>query len=373
MNFIVSSSSLLKQIRTLSSLPSPSSSIPIQEDFLFEIEPGTLSVFATDSETMVKTSFPIEAKMKGAIAIPSKPLMETLLNFPEQPLAFSVEKDTFLVRISTDNGEYKISGHDPDAFPRFPVLDSTQSMTMKSDVLSTAIAKTLFAVSNDDLRPMMCGVFCQFDENDCVFVATDAHKLVRYRRLDSHVSSAASFILPKKPLSLLRNLLADTDEVVNIEFNKSNASFAFGRSMLVCRLIDGKYPNYEAVIPKSNPNKLIIDRESLVGALKRMNVYSNRVTHQVRLKLTGSQMDISAEDIDYANAANERLTCNYSGEDMEIGFNSKFLLEVLQNIEDTELQLEMSAPSRAGIITSPKNTNKAEDLLMLVMPVMLGN
>jgi DNA polymerase-3 subunit beta len=219
----------------------------------------------------------------------------------------------------------------------------------------------------------MSGVFCQFSENDTLFVATDAHKLVKYRRTDSKAGQASAFILPKKPLNLLKNLMAGIDDAVNVEFNKTNASFSFGTTTVVCRLIDGKYPNYEAVIPKVNPNKLTVDRGTLIGALKRVSIYSNKATHQVRFKIAGSQLNISAEDIDFANEAHERLTCTYVGEDMEIGFNSKFLLDMLSNIESDEINIEMSAPNRAGIITPSKKDNPAEDVLMLVMPVMLNN
>jgi DNA polymerase-3 subunit beta len=219
----------------------------------------------------------------------------------------------------------------------------------------------------------MNGVFCQFSESETLFVATDAHKLVKYRRTDSKAGHPASFILPKKPLNVLKNLMAGLEDAVNVEYNKTNASFTFGTTTVVCRLIDGKYPNYEAVIPKVNPNKLTIDRSSLTGALKRVSIYSNKATHQVRFKIAGSSLLISAEDIDFSNAANERLTCTYVGEDLEIGFNSKFLLDMLNNLESDEIDLEMSAPNRAGIITPSKRENPSEDVLMLVMPVMLNN
>lgn len=373
MNFIVSTTVLLKHLKSISGVLNSSNTIPILDNFLFEVTPGKLVVSASDMETTVTTTLKVEAKDSGNICIPAKPLVDTLSNFPEQPLTFSIDKKNFGVKISTDNGEYKLTGHNSEEYPRTPKLEGSSSIVMKTDVLGTAITKTLFATSNDDLRPVMCGVFCQFAENDTIFVATDAHKLVRYRRLDSKATQAASFIMPKKPLNMLKNLLTGTDDVVNIEYNKTNASFTFGQTTLVCRLIDGKYPNYEAVIPKTNPNKLTVDRAAFMGALKRVSVFSNKATHQIRLKITGSQLSISAEDLDFANEANERLTCTYVGEDLEIGFNSKFLLDMLYNIEGDELQVEMSAPNRAGIITPTKKDNAAEDVLMLVMPVMLNN
>ena len=236
--------------------------------------------------------------------------------------------------------------------------------------ISNAINKTLFATGIDDLRPVMSGVFCEFSPNNITFVATDAHKLVRYKRTDSQASGSSSFILPKKPLNLLKiNLKGDED--VTLEYNDSNAVFTFNENVLICRLIDGKYPNYEAVIPKENPNVLKIDRLQFLSSIKRVSIFSNKTTHQIKLKLAGSELSLSAEDIDFSNEANERLTCNYSGEDLEIGFNSRFLMEMLNNIDTSEVCLEMSEPSRAGLLT-PSEKNKNEDILMLVMPVMLN-
>lgn len=373
MNFIVSTTLLLKHLKSINGVLNSSNTIPILDNFLFEISPGKLVVSASDMETTVTTQLNVEAKEDGNIAIPARTLVDTLSNFPEQPLTFSIDKKTYGIRISTDNGEYKLTGQNPDEYPRTPKLEGAASIEMKTDVLANAITKTIFATSNDDLRPVMCGVFCQFSETDTVFVATDAHKLVRYRRSDSKANHAAAFIMPKKPLTLLKNLLAGSDDVVSIEYNKTNATFVFGTTSLICRLIDGKYPNYEAVIPKQNPNKLTVDRAAFTGALKRVSVFSNKATHQIRLKIAGSQLSLSAEDLDFANEANERLTCTYAGEDIEIGFNSKFLLDMISNMEGDEIQIEMSAPNRAGIITPTKKENPAEDILMLVMPVMLNN
>jgi len=216
----------------------------------------------------------------------------------------------------------------------------------------------------------MSGVFCQFSPESITFVATDAHKLVRYTRTDSQADGSSAFILPKKPLNLLKSNIKGEEEV-QLEYNDSNAVFTFNDIVLVCRLIDGKYPNYEAVIPKENPNVLTIDRLQFLSSIKRVSIFANKTTHQIKLKLAGSELALSAEDIDFANEANERLTCNYSGEDMEIGFNSRFLMEMLNNIDTTEVRLEMSEPSRAGLLM-PSESAENEDILMLVMPVMLN-
>lgn len=373
MNFIVSTTTLLKHLKSISGVLNSNNSLPILDNFLFEITPGQVTIHASDMETTVTTSVKVESKDAGSIAIPARPLIDTLSNFPEQPLTFSIDTKAHGIKIITDNGEYKLTGHNGDEFPRVPKIEGSQSIMIKTDIVASAINKTIFATGNDDLRPVMSGVFCQFSESESLFVATDAHKLVRYRRIDAKAGHSSSFIMPKKPLNLLKNLLAGVDDVVSVSYNKTNASFTFAHITLVCRLIDGKYPNYDAVIPKQNPNKLNVDREAFVGALKRVSIYSNKATNQIRLKIAGSLLNISAEDLDFSSEAHERLNCTYTGEDMEIGFNSKFLLEMLNNIDSDEITIEMSAPNRAGIITPSKRENPAEDVLMLVMPVMLNN
>ena len=242
-----------------------------------------------------------------------------------------------------------------------------------ADVLAKGFEKTVFATGMDEIRPIMSGVLMEMTENYLTFVATDAHKLVRYRRMDVKSDVVASFIVPKKPINQLKNILGTlADEPVRIEFNKTNASFVFGDYVLICRLIEGRYPNYEAVIPKSNPNQLTIDRQTFLSAIRRVAVFSSKATHQVRFRITGQEIMLTAEDIDFYNEAKERLTCSYTGDDMEIGFNSRFFQEMLGNFDSDEVKLEMSAPNRAGILTPVGNENEAEDLLMLLMPVMLN-
>lgn len=373
MKFIVSSSTLLKQLQMLNGVLNSSNTLPILDNFLFEINKNSLTVSASDLETTMTTSLHIESKDEGNVAVPARLLIDTLKTFPEQPLTFSIDKKRFSVEISSDYGKYKITGQNGDEFPKAPALENATSIEIEAGVLGRAITKTLFAAGNDELRPVMSGVFVQFSPENTTFVATDAHKLVRYRRSDIKASNAASFILPKKPLNLLKNVLGAVDGNVKIEYNPTNARFAFGSTTLVCRLIDGKYPNYEAVIPKNNPNKLTIDSAALLGSIRRVSIFANKTTHQVRLKMAGSELNISAEDLDFSNEANERLTCQYSGEDMEIGFNSKFLADMLTNLDSEEAIIEMSAPNRAGILLPAVKDTEAEDTLMLVMPVMLNN
>ena len=262
-------------------------------------------------------------------------------------------------------------GFNGDEFPKIPELAGKSAIKLSGDILSRAINKTIFASGNDDLRPVMSGVFCQFSASEITFVATDAHKLVRFRRTDAEASGSSAFILPKKPLNMLKSNLRGDEEVL-LEYNESNAVFTFNDLILVCRLIDGKYPNYEAVIPKENPNVLTIDRAQLLSSIKRVSIFSNKTTHQIKLKLAGSELSLFAEDIDFANEASERLTCNYDGDDLEIGFNSRFLMEMLNNLDSDEIKLSMSEPSRAGILTPSVPANEHEDILMLVMPVMLN-
>jgi len=370
MNFVKSSASLLKQLQKISGVLSTSNTLPILDNFLFEITSGQLTVSASDSETTISTTMDVDSKDEGKVCIPAKLLLEVLKNLPDQPCTFTVEKTTLAIEIAYDNGKSSMVGYNGDDYPRTPALETPSSIRITGNILATAINKTLFATGLDDLRPVMSGVFCEFSPENITFVATDAHKLVRYTRTDSQATGSSSFILPKKPLNLLKAIVSSEEEV-QLDYNDSNAVFTFGEFILTCRLIDGKYPNYEAVIPKENPNVLTIDRVQFLSSVKRVSIFANKTTHQIKLKLAGSELSLSAEDIDFSNKSNERITCNYSGEDMEIGFNSRFLMEMLNNLETNEVRLEMSEPSRAGLLM-PSESNENEDILMLVMPVMLN-
>jgi DNA polymerase-3 subunit beta len=372
MRFIVSTSTLLKQLQAVNGASSSSTVLPILENFLFEIKDGSLTISATDLQTSMTTSLPVESKEDGKVAVPAKILLETLKTLPDQPVAFSVDAQTFSIEISAGDGKYKLSGENGEDFPKIPTVENASSVRMPASVLAEAINKTIFAVSNDDLRPAMTGVFCQLSPQNITFVATDAHKLVRYRRNDTKSDAAASFILPKKALTLLKASLGSDDSAVSLEYNSTSAFFRFGNINLISRLIDERYPDYEAVIPQSNPNKLTLDRSQFLNSLRRVVIFANKTTHQVRLKINGSELNISSEDVDFSNEAHERLGCQYEGEDMEIGFNAKFLIEMLGNLEGDEVTLEMSTPNRAGLLIPQTNDDK-EDVLMLVMPVMLNN
>ena len=374
MKFIVSSGSLLKNLSAVSGVLNTNTPLPILENFLFDIADGELTISASDLETTMTTKLSVEAKENGKIAIPARILLDTLKTFPEQPLTFSINDTNFSVELSSDYGKYNLSGQDGEEFPRIPVIENVKSLEMPTNVLADAINKTIFATGNDELRPVMTGVYFQLGLDNITFVATDAHKLVRYRRNDVKSPAETSFILPKKPLNLLKNALPTEDTKVSINYNNSNAFFSFNNISLICRLIDGRYPNYEAVIPQENPNRLTVDRLSFLNSIRRVSIFSNKSTHQVRLKITGSELNVSAEDLDFANAANERMSCQYDGEDMEIGFNARFLLDMLNNLNTNEVVLAMSTPNRAGLLLESNSEKTAdEDILMLVMPVMLNS
>ncbi len=372
MRFIVSTSILLKQLQAINGASSSSTVLPILENFLFEIKENTLTISATDLQTSMVTSLQIEAKEDGRVAMPSKILIETLKTLPDQPVAFSIDMNTMAIEISAGDGKYKLSGENADDFPKIPVVDNSSTIHIPAPVLSEAINKTIFAVSNDELRPAMSGVLVQLAEQSITFVSTDAHKLVRYRRTDIGAEKATSLILPKKALSLLKSSLPSEDVNVSIEYNATNAFFTFGNIHLICRLIDERYPDYEAVIPQVNPNKLTVERQLFLNTLRRVVIFANKTTHQVRLKISGSELNISAEDLDFSNEAHERLSCQFEGTDMEIGFNAKFLVEMLNNLSSEEVVIEMSTPNRAGLLL-PAVSEEHEDILMLVMPVMLNN
>jgi len=372
MKFIVSSTYLLKQLQVLGGVINNSNTLPILDNFLFELSDSKLTVSASDLETTMSSIIDVESDSDGSIALPARLLLDTLKTFPEQPLTFVVEEN-HTVEISSNYGKYALAYADGNEFPKAVALDNPSTTTITGDILATAISKTIFAAGNDDLRPVMSGVFFQFSTEGLTFVATDAHKLVKYTRADVAADQVAEFIMPKKPLNLLKGILAASSDQVTVEYNDSNAKFSFDNSELICRLIDGKYPNYEAVIPRENPNKLTIDRTQFLNSVRRVSIFSNKTTHQIRLKIAGAELNISAEDIDYSNKAEERLSCDYQGDDIQIGFNSRFLTEMLNNLNADEVQLEMSLPNRAGILTPVDGLDEGEQITMLVMPVMLNN
>jgi DNA polymerase III subunit beta len=371
MKFIVNSAYLLKQLSNINGVITTNPVVPILENFLFELEKGGLTVTASDLQTSMITELQVESKEKGSIAVPARILLDTLKNLPEQPVTFSIDESTYSIEIISDNGRYKLSGENATDFPKVPNVSNDFSAEISSEVLARAVNNTIFATSNDELRPAMTGVYVNLGDKNTTFVATDGHRLVRYRRTDVKSDNGNSIIIPRKALNLLKATLPAENTEVSLNFNMSNAFFKFGNIRMICRLIDERFPDYENVIPTGNNIKMSISRTELLGALKRISIYANKTTHQVRLKITGSELQISAEDLDFSNEANERLSCEHEAEDIEIGFNAKFLIEMLGNLDSEQIRLTMSAPNKAGVIL-PAEKDQSEDILMLVMPVMLN-
>ncbi len=371
MKFIASSNALLKQLQNLSGVINANTVLPILEDFLFEIESNRLTIIATDLETVMRTEMDIEAKQNGRICIPAKILIDSLKNIPDQPLTFNIDSN-YGVEITSDSGKYKVMGENPDNFPKEPAADDTTSFTMTSSALVTAINKTLFATSTDDLRPAMTGVFFELSKDGVQFVATDAHRLVRYKRTDATAAASDSFIVPRKPLNLLKSALPDNDSEITLNYNNNHFFVTHGTTRLSCRLIDARFPDYKVVIPAENPFRLTAVRQDFLGALRRVSVFSNKSTYQVALSISGSELQLAAQDVDFSFEGNERMKCQYNGEDIQIAFNSKFLIEMLNSTHSQDVYVELSTPNKAGLI-KPAEQDTTEELLMLIMPLMLNN
>ncbi|MCD6332431.1 MAG: DNA polymerase III subunit beta [Bacteroidales bacterium] len=354
---------------------STKNTLPILDNFLFQLTGNELVITASDLETTMITTLSIEnASGDGVIAIPSRILTDTLKEFPEQPLTFEVNMDTLGIEIISENGKYSIVGKPGVDFPQLPVLkdDRITEVTFSSETLLVGINRTLFATADDELRPVMNGILFELHTDHVTFVSSDAHKLVRYTRKDTHAESDASFILPKKPANLLKNILPREEGDVNLSFDDKNAVFVLSGYKLICRLVEGNYPAYDAVIPKDNPNKMGIGRTEMLNALRRVSVFSNQASNLIKLHLQPNQLVVSAQDIDYSISAVETLQCQYGGDEFEIGFKSVFLIEILQNISSDEVSVELADPTRAGIILPKDKENEDEDLLMLLMPMMIN-
>ena len=374
MRFVVSSTELLKHLNAISRVISSKNTLPILDNFLFKIEGTNLLITASDLETTLITKIDLEnSAADGLIAVQAKIMLDTLKEFPEQPLTFNIDLETFAVEILSANGKFSIVGHNGEDFPALPSLaENHNALNLPHDLLLAGINKTLFATADDELRPVMNGIFVELSTEEIAFVASDAHKLVRYKRNDVKYTDKASFILPKKPASLLKSLLPREDSDVKLEFDDKNAFFTLNGFKLVCRLVEGKYPAYNSVIPTNNPNELVIDRVDFFTTLKRVSVFANQASNLVRLKLNPSELIVSAQDIDFAISAVETIKCEYEGQSMEIGFKSTFLVEILSNLSSEHVKLKLSDPSRAGLLLPAEKELDYEDVLMLLMPMMIN-
>ena len=374
MRFVVSSTELLRHLNAISRVISSKNTLPILDNFLLKLEGTTLLITASDLETTLTTRIELESSAQdGLIAVQAKIMLDTLKEFPEQPLTFNIDPDSLAVEILSANGKFSIVGHNGEDFPVVPRLaENHNEISLPHDVLLSGISKTLFATADDELRPVMNGIYIELSPEEIAFVASDAHKLVRYKRSDVKYSDVASFILPKKPASLLKNLLPREDSDVKLEFDEKNAFFTLNGFKMVCRLVEGKYPAYNSVIPLNNPNELVIDRVEFYTTLKRVSVFANQASNLVRLKLTPSELIVSAQDIDFAISGVETIKCEYDGQPMEIGFKSTFLVEILSNLASEDVKMKLSDPSRAGLLVPAEKEQEYEDVLMLLMPMMIN-
>lgn len=374
MKFIVSSTGLFSHLQAISRVINSKNSLPILDCFLMELNDGTLSITASDSETTLVTSIEvIEQDGEGRFAVSSKTILDALKEIPEQPLTFDVNPDNFEITVQYQNGKYRLMGQNADEYPQTPELGGNAVyVNMEAVVMMNGINRSLFATADDELRPVMNGIYFDITSEDITFVASDGHKLVRNKTYKAHGNEKAAFILPKKPATLLKNLLPKEQGDVQIGFDDRNAIFTLENYTMTCRLIEGRYPNYNSVIPQNNPHKATIDRAAFISALKRVSVFSSAASSLIKLHLDINRIQISGQDIDFSTSAEETLMCQYDGNPMSIGFKSTFLIDILNNISSQEIVMELADPSRAGVIV-PVEQEEEGDLLMLLMPMMLND
>ena len=375
MKFVISSTELLSHLSSISKVISSKHTLPILDNFLFKLEGAELTITATDLETTMITRLELDnVEGEGVLAIEARRLTNMLKEFPEQPLTFEADMETMQVDILTENGKFSIVGQNGEDFPQMPIVQEENSSSLKltSEILATGVSKTIFAAADDELRPVMNGIFIDIKENSITFVASDSHKLVRYRRNEIDTDVETKFILPKKPAALLKGILPMDDTEIHMQVDANNAFFTINGSQLICRLVEGEYPGYDSVIPADSPNKVVVDRLRLTNTVKRVAVFSNQASNLIKLKLAANEITVSAQDIDFSISAYENLACQYDGDEMEIGFKSVFLAEILSNLSSADIVIELLDPSRAGIIVPLTKENENEDELMLLMPMMIN-
>ncbi len=373
MKFTISSSALLSVLAATGKVISNKSTFPILDYFLLELKDGELKVTTSDLETTLISTLSVESvEADGVVAAPGKLMLDSLKEFAEMPLDIDVNDSTWEITISWKSGSLSIPGANPSSYPAIQSLAEEQrEMNFDSMTIVNGISKTLFATADDDLRPVMNGVYVNVAPGNITFVATDAHKLVKYS-VDTDQESTASFILPKKPANLLKTMLVKVDDMVNIKFDSQNVIFAYGANTLICRLIEGSYPNYNAVIPTQNPNKLLVDRSELLNAIKRVAVCSNPTTNLIRMDIDNNRLSLKAQDIDFSVSANETLSCSYDSAPITIGFKSTFLIEILNNTESGTVMVELADSTRAGVFKAVNDDAGSADSLMLLMPMMIN-
>ena len=374
MKFYISSLELYSRLQSISRVINSKNALPILDCFLFDLQDGTLSVTVSDSETTMQTAVEVnDSNEDGRFAIVAKTLLDALKEIPEQPLTFDINMNTLEITVLYQNGKYSLMGQNADEFPQAAMLgDNAVKVELEAQVLLNGINRAFFATADDELRPVMNGIYFDITTDDITMVASDGHKLVRCKTMQSKGNERAAFILPKKPAMLMKGLLPKEAGQVTIEFDERNAMFTLENYQMVCRLIEGRYPNYNSVIPQNNPNKVTVDRQLMLGALRRVSIFSSQASSLIKLRLQDDNMVVSAQDIDFSTSAEETLSCQYTGSPMSIGFKSTFLIDILNNISANEVVIELTDPSRAGVIL-PVEQEEGEDLLMLLMPMMLND
>ncbi|WP_302567132.1 DNA polymerase III subunit beta [Alistipes indistinctus] len=374
MKFVVSSSALLGLLQTTNKVISSKNTLPILDYFLFDLKEGVLKITASDLETTLVGTLAVEnVEREGLIAVPVKLMLDSLKEFSEQPLTIEANESTWEIVVSWKSGKLTLPGTSGLSYPNLPELnaETKQSLTLDVDTLMVGINKTIFATADDELRPVMNGVYINLEPQSVTFVATDAHKLVKYAS-ETAAEATASFILPKKPANLLRGLLPKEDGEITVEFDDKNVLFRLKNQVLICRLIEGNYPNYNAVIPANNPNKVFVDRLELLNAIRRVAVCSNQSTNLIKLDISKGTINLTAQDLDFSVSAQESLPCDYEGEDIVIGFKSTFLIEILSNIETSTVLVELADSTRAGVFKPVYDQQPSNDTLMLLMPMMIN-
>lgn len=375
MKFVVSSTELLSRLQSISRVISSKNTLPILDNFLFDLSGNTLTIMASDLESSMRTRISLDnVDGSGKVAIEAKRLTDILKEFPEQPLIFEINQETLGVDIISDNGKFSIVGVNGDEYPEMLKLNEESAVTanIPGAILLKGINKTFFATGDDELRPVMSCIFIQFNENGVTFVASDTHKLVKYTNSSINPGNQASFILPKKPANMLKSVLGKGEQEIKLQFDDKNAYFQLSEYEMICRLQEGQYPNYEAVIPTNNPNRLTISRADFATVLKRVSVFSSS-SNLIKLDIKADQVTVTAQDIDFSISAYEKINAQYEGEDMLIGFKSAFLVDILNAMNTENVVLQMSDPSRAGVIVPLEKESEQEDELMLLMPMMIND
>jgi len=372
MKFVVSSSELLGRLQSVSRVIASKNTLPILDNFLFNLTGDSLTITASDLETTLRTTMqPDSVTEEGSVAIPARILTDSLKEFPEQPLTFAFNKEQNIIEFTWSTGKFQVPGFPAEDYPQIKEPAESTSISFSPDVLLEGINRTLFAAGDEELRPVMNGIFFDLKQEAANLVASDSHKLVCYTRSDITAPEDSSFILPKKPANILKNLLVKIEDDIVISYDKTNAFFSFGSYRMICRLVEGNYPAYRSVIPQNNPNNIIADRIELMNAVRRVSVCSNQATNLIKLLFSSNQIFVSAQDIEFRIAAQERISCQYEGPAIEMGFKSVFLAEILANLPGTEVNIALSDPSRVGLVTPITPDSENEEICALIMPMMI--